>query len=178
MNFEQTERKGVVREGYQILLKAEARLLLPVEHKNIRLFYENMVHACLKWAVEVHGERVRAEFEKLETIKERSAFSTQHYRMIMRCPWQSERHAAILCESQLTDQWREPRKSYHRISHIWDLSEQTLLPIPQILKLFHTHLTKGTLPFRPDGIYPEGDELVFFRNATDSAPFLEKRLRR
>jgi len=34
------------------------------------------------------------------------------------------------------------------------------------------------LPFPPDGIYPEGDEMVFFRNVTEQTPFLEKRLPR
>ena len=96
----------------------------------------------------------------------------------MRCPWEEPPYLAILCESELTGQWREPQKSYHRISHVWNTDEELILPFAQILQNFGMKLSKDMLPFRPDGIYPEGENMVFFRNVTDQVSFLEKRLTR
>jgi hypothetical protein len=75
-------------------------------------------------------------------------------------------------------QWREPQKSYHRISHVWNLDEQLILPDSEILRGFGLRLTRNMLPFRPDGIYPCGDKMVFFRNVTEHLPFVERRIPR
>lgn len=176
MNIEKTELHATVREGYQILLRADAYLLMPTDKPKIRAFYEKMSQTCMKWAQEVHGEGLRKEFLALDGIREKSRFRTQRYRMQMSCPWQAERYVAFLCESELTGQWKTPQKSYHRISHVWDTEEELILPFSQILKQFGMPLTKEKLPFRPDGIYPMGDQLVFFRNVTDQMAFLEKKL--
>ena len=85
---------------------------------------------------------------------------------------------ALLCESTLTGQWRTPQTSYHRISHVWNTEEELILPFSQILSTFGSCLEKDQLPFRPDGIYPEGDEMVFFRNVTENVRFIEHRLPR
>ena len=178
MIFEQVEMHATVREGYQILLRADAFLLMPTEKPKIRAFYQRMADTCMRWAEEIHGESLRKDFLELEGIRERSLFRTQRYTLRMRCPFDEGRHTVLLCESKLTGQWKEPQKSYHRISHVWNTEEELVLPIPQILRRFGLRLTKNMLPFPPDGVYPEGQEMVFFRNVTDHLPFLEKRLSR
>ena len=132
----------------------------------------------MRWAQEIYGEALRRELLALESIREKSQFGTQRYQMRMRIPFEEGKHAVFLCESKLTGQWREPQKSYHRISHVWNLTEETLLPFSEILCRFGIRLKKDMLPFRPDGIYPDADEMVFFRNGSEQAPFLEKRLTR
>jgi hypothetical protein len=52
------------------------------------------------------------------------------------------------------------------------------VPLSQILAQFGMHLSRGLLPFRPDGVYPEGEYVVCFRNVTDQTPFLERKLPR
>ena len=56
--------------------------------------------------------------------------------------------------------------------------EELILPESQILRGFGLRITRSMLPFRPDGIYPSGDKMVFFRNATDHLPFVERKLPR
>lgn len=132
----------------------------------------------MNWAQEVHGELLRKEFLELESVKEKSRFRTQRYHFRMRVPWEGGGYAALLCESELTGQWKEPYNSYHRISHVWNTKEELILPFSQILMTFGVKLTKDMFPFRPDGIYPEGGNLVLFRNATETSVFLEKKLPR
>ena len=178
MKMEKAERHATVREGYQILLRADAELLLPEEKPLMRAFYERLAETCMTWAVSVHGEALRREFLALEEIREKSQFGTQRYRLRMRCVWEEGVWAAILCESDLTGQWKTPQKSYHRISHVWNTEEELALPFGEILENFGVRLAKNKLPFRPDGIYPEGENMVFFRNVTDNVAFLERKLPR
>ena len=167
-----------VCEGYQILLRAEAELFLPIDRPRMQVFYQKIADACMNWATDIHGEMLRKEFLSLDEIREKSRFRTQRYRLRMRIPWEEGPYASILCESDLIGQWHQPQKSYHRISHVWNTEEESVLPFTQILQDFGLRITKNMLPFRPDGIYPEAAEVVFFRNATESSPFLEKRLPR
>lgn len=178
MNLERKEMHATVREGYQILLRADAEYLLPVGRARMESFYESLTDTCMKWALEVLGERLRSEFLALESLREKSQFGTRRYRMCTRPVWEEGKYAAFLCESRLTGQWREMQKSYHRTAQVWDLEEETLLPQGEILRTFGVKLRQRMLPFRPDGIYPEGDELVVFRNATDRFPFEERKLPR
>ena len=140
MNMERSELKCNVREGYQVLLKSRAELFLLSDHPKIQSFYQQVGEACIKWVTEVYGERLRKEFLEIENIRERARFHTQYYLFRMRCPWEDGRYAAVLCESELTGQWREPQKGFYRISHVWNLEEELALPIPQILKYFQMRL--------------------------------------
>ncbi len=178
LKTETEELRATVREGYQILLRAEAQLLLPEEKPKIADFYRKTAGTCMRWAEQIYGEELRREFCALEGIREKSQFCPQRYRFRMRCPWEEEGYAVILCESDLTGQWKIPQKSYHRISHVWNLSEESILPFSQILRRFGMRLRQEKLPFSPDGIYPEGEKMVFFRNATDQTTFLEKKIER
>ncbi len=178
MEFERSEMHATVREGYQILLRADAGLVLPTERMRMREFYERLANTCMRWAVEVHGERLRKEFCELESVREKSAFRTQHYRLEMRFPWSEGKYLAVVCESRLDGQWHEPQKSYHRISQVWDTEEESILPTAQILQKFGFASGRRVRPFKPDGVYPEGERMVFFRNASESEPFVEKKLTR
>lgn len=169
---------ATVREGYQILLRADAEYLLPVDYAKLSSFYESLTDTCMKWALEVFGERLRGEFLALEGLREKSQFGTRRYQMRTCLVWEEGNFAAFLCESRLTGQWREMQKSYHRTAQVWNLEEETLLPASEVLRAFGVRLRRKMLPFSPDGIYPEGDALVVFRNATDRFPFEEQKLPR
>ena len=178
MNVTKKELHATVREGYQILMRAEAELYLPADYMRICEFYERMADTCMRWAEDIHGAALRHEFLQMESIREKSQYRMQTYRLRIHCPWEEGIHAVFLCESELLGQWREPQKSYHRISHVWNLEEELILPQSQILRDFGLRITRSMLPFRPDGIYPCGSKMVFFRNVTDHLPFVEKTLPR
>ena len=178
MTTEIFEQRAIVREGYQILLRAEAELLLPEGKPKIGEFYKRTAHACLTWAKEIYGEKLRREYLELESTREKSQFITQRYQMRMKSPWADTEHLVLLCESTLTGQWNNPERRYFRISHVWKLDEELMLPFSQIMEAFGMQVDRRQLPFRPDGIYPEGNEIVFFRNAGEKNKFLECRLPR
>ena len=80
---------------------------------------------------------------------------------------------AILCESYLLGQRSDKQNSYHRLSHVWNLDEESILPISQILELFGCGIKMRELPFVPDGVYPDGEELIFYKNPTLESPILQ-----
>ena len=171
-----TEKRGAcVREGYQVLLRAEADILLPDGKDVIGNYYRLLVEKCMSWATDVHGERIRQEFLSLEDLHDRALWRAQKYRFLMRIPWQSEHHIAILCESYLLGQGQDVQNSYHRLSHVWNLDEESILPISQILELFGCGIKMRELPFTPDGVYPEGSELIFYKNPTAEAPLAQSK---
>ncbi len=173
MNCESKEMNTVVREGYQILLRARARLLLPGDCPKITSYYEMLAEKCMAWAVEVHGEVLREEFLRLDSVHEKARMGCETYRFDMRIAWEGEGLCTILCESRLLGQNRTPVNSYHRLSHVWNVGEETILPAKQILSHFGM---KKLVSFQPDGIYPEGHELVFFKNPRGNTPFAEERI--
>ena len=130
----------------------------------------------MKWVLEVYGEQLRREFLSLESVHEKSHFRTQCYRMRLHIPWEKDGLAVFLCESHLTGLWKTPQRAYRRISHVWQVDEELILPFSDILQIFCVKLKRNMLPFRPDGIYPMGEELIFFQNATDTRLFSEHRL--
>ena len=169
-----TEKLGAtVREGYQVLLRAEAEILLPEGKEVINNYYRLLSDKCMSWATEVYGERIRREFLSLEDLHDRALWRAQKYRFFMRIPWQSEHHIAILCESYLLGQRGDVQNSYHRLSHIWNLLEESILPISQILDLFGCGIQLKELPFLPDGVYPQGGELIFYKNPTADTPLAQ-----
>jgi len=175
MDMEKKELHTTVREGYQILLRAEAEWYEPTEYEKICDYYRRLAEKCMTWASEVHGETLRKEFLSLESTREKSRFRTQEYRFVSHVLRIGEEYATVVCESWLKGGRGGSKKGYHRISHVWDLNEETILPFSQILKRFEPAEHDFVLPFSPDGIYPEGDELVFFKNPSDENSFLEER---
>lgn len=173
MELERRILRGATVEGYRVLLRAEADLLLPRDYPKIHAFYLALAEKCIAWATEVSGERVRQSYLKTESNVEKARFRTYRYSFRMRYPKSDEGHAVILCESQLSG--LDGRNAYRRLSHVWYLSEETVLPHRQILRLYAYGKRGIGCGFRADGIYPEEGELVFFKNATEKTDFMEKR---
>lgn len=173
LNTRVETRHLIVREGFQILLRADAVLCLPEESERIAAYYERTGTACLKWAEEAEGGRLRAAYLALESNRERSRFRAATYRLECRPVWENGDHAAWVCQSELCGQNGEP--FVRRMSQVWNLREQTLLPTGQILHLCRLRGRKKHPPFRPDGVYPQGNELVFFQNAAFGNPIREFR---
>jgi hypothetical protein len=171
-----TEKLWVtVSEGYQVLLRAEAEIVLPEGKDVITNYYRLLANKCMSWATEVYGERIRRDFLSLEDLHDSALWRAQKYRFLMRIPWQSEHHIAILCESYLLGQYQDVKNSYHRLSHVWNLDEESILPISQILELFECGIHVRELPFVPDGVYPEGEELIFYKNPTLDTPLAQSK---
>lgn len=176
MELEYLEIRKTVRHGYQVLLRVEGDLLLPTEAPKIRSFYEVLSSTCLSWAQEQYGEGLKKEYSALESNRERARFRTQKYHFRLQKCFEDQDLVAFLCESAFAERWSGEGEGYRRASQIWNKREETLLPPSQILKSFGFRLEKRMLPFSPDGIYPEGNSLVIFRNATARYGFLEKKL--
>ena len=173
MNTTTEKLAATVREGYQVLLRAEAELLLPTGKEVIGNYYRLLLDKCMSWATEVYGESIRHDFLSLEDLHDRALWRAQKYRFLMRIPWQNEHHAAILCESYLLGQRGSVENSYHRLSHVWNLDEESILPMAQILNLFGCGIKPKDLPFLPDGVYPDGEELIFYKNPTADTPLAQ-----
>ena len=175
MELEKREEKRSVREGYVVLLRASAQLLLPNEaYPTMRAFYQRIVDACMSWTEEIYGERLRAHFLSLTDIRERSHYRTLSYRFAMRVPWQETPYITILCESERKE--LDGSVDFYRICHTWNTEEETVLPYRQAIQLFRPKATKGEMPFVPDGIYREDDKIVIYKNKTLQNRFLEARL--
>jgi hypothetical protein len=129
----------------------------------------------MSWATEVYGERIKRDFLSLEDLHDRALWRAQKYRFLMRIPWQNEHYIAILCESYLLGQRQQMQNSYHRLSHVWNLDEESILPIPQILELFGCGIKIKELPFVPEGVYPDGGELIFYKNPTAEEPLAQRK---
>lgn len=173
MNTITEQIKATVCEGYQVLLRAEAELVLPEGKEFIGNYYRLLSDKCMHWATEVLGERIRREFLKTEDLHDRALWRAQKYRFVMRIPWSSEQYAAVLCESYLLGQRGSMQNSYHRHSHVWNLDEESILPPAQILQLFGGGISMRELPLVPDGIYPEGGDLILYKNPTATSPWEE-----
>ena len=175
MNTTTEQLRATVREGYQVLLRAEAELVLPEGKEVMSKYYRLLANKCMSWATEVYGERIRSDFLSLEDLHDRALWRAQKYRFSMRIPWQNEHYVAILCESYLLGQRSEKQNSYHRLSHVWNIEEESILPIGQILGLFGCGIRLRELPFAPDGVYPEGEELIFYKNPTKETPLAQRK---
>ena len=167
-------RHAAVREGFQILLRADAELWLPTGMEKTEEYYRRTADACMKWAEEAEGERLRADYLWLEDNRERSRFRAYTYRLECRPVWQTETHAAWVCDSSLHG--KDGECFTRRSAQVWDLREQMLLPFGQILRLCKWKDRKKRPPFRPDGVYPEREELVFFRNSDRAGEIMEFRV--
>ena len=106
---------ATVRDGYQVLLRAEARAELPTEYGRIALYYRTLGEKCIAWATEVYGERLKKEFLALQTIRERSSFGCGCYRFEAGSVWEAgEDLIAFVCDSTLTGVREGHSKRFHR----------------------------------------------------------------
>ena len=162
--------REVVREGYRVLLTAEAEIVLPVGMERIEQFYQRMCRACLEWVKQAEGERLRREYLCMEDPMERARMRGARYALRCTPVYDDGVYAAWECNSTLQSSRGLPRE--RRMAQVWQLAEQTGLPFSQILQAFPTD-PRGRPPFRPDGVYPKGEELLFFRNGEGDQPIRE-----
>ncbi len=176
MELEQICIRRSIRAGFQVVLRMEGSLEIPKEESSIRSFFQRLWELSLARAEE-YGGRLKDRYHALTDIKERAQVRMQTYQLQVRCCYEDPDCAAFLCEGILTGCWSgNVGEGYWRHSYVWNLREQTLLPPAQILERFSSHLSLRSLPFPPDGIYPEGESLVLYRNVTPFSPFLERKL--
>ncbi len=170
----QTEaRHAAVREGYQLLLRADAQLQLPVGKDRICEFYRRMSDACLKWATEAEGERIRSAYLALESNRDRARVRLATYQLSCKPVFERSPYVAWVCESVLRGEGTE---TVRRMSQVWNAEEETMLPMRQILETFRSKRSCKRPTFRPDGVYPVGEELVFFKNADQRESMKEARV--
>ena len=163
-----------VCEDYRVLLRADAELLLPSAYEKIADFYRRVGDACMEWVIGGEGERLRARYLSLEDHMERARVRTVCYHLRVIPVWETEDHAAFVCRSTLSASGETP--SEYVMSQLWNLSEQTVLPSRQVLRLCPP-AERQRPPFRPDGVYPQGDFLVFYKNERETQTAIEFRLR-
>ena len=177
MDWIREDLHASVREGYQILLRAECALFLPVGYEKIADYYRAVGQKCLSWVTEVHGERLRACFADAASVREKAAFGTAQYRFCMRCTYADDDLLALVCDTTLTGHLCEETMRQRRLSAVWLLLEETLLPHEQILSRFSLGKRALRVGFVPDGVYPDGEEMVLFKNAREGQGFCERWVR-
>ena len=177
MNLYQTEScRTAVREGYRSILQTDSRLILPTGWERIRDFYRRMGDACVRWAEQAEGERLRGQYLALEDHSQRARFRTGQYRLICEPVWEEFPYLSYLCRSDLEADGAVIQRV---MAQVWNTEEQTLLPMSQVLRSFPTVTPKKRPPFRPDGVYVLERELVFYRNGDGrGSELLEFRLER
>ena len=169
----QTEQcHTAVREGYRSLLTADSELRLPVGYPRICDYYRRVGEACVRWAEKAEGERLRQQYLAMEDHRDRARFRTARYRICCEAVWEETPYVTYLCRSTLQ---METGVTQRIMAQVWNLEEETMLPMSEILKRFPVQPPKTKPPFRPDGIYPLARELVFYRNGDGKRAFAEHR---
>ena len=163
------------REGYRCLLKCDAELILPQDHERICAYYRRMAESCLRWAEAAEGERLREAYLALEDHLLQARVGVAQYRLRCEPIWQESGYVSYLCRSVMRIGETETRRV---MSQVWNLEEQTLLPMSRIVKQFSGKTTPKRIPFRPDGVYPTEGELVFYRNGNAAEEGAEFRVPR
>lgn len=162
-----------VCEDCRVLLRVDAELLLPSEYEKISDFYRRTGEACMEWVIGAEGERLRAHYLSLEDHIERARTRTASYHLRITPVWERDGYAAFVCRSVLSSVGTAP--SERVMAQLWNLSEQTALPLRQVLRLCPP-AEREKPPFRPDGVYPQGDTLVFYKNEREKQTVTEFRL--
>ncbi len=176
MQLEHSQLNAVVRQEYQVLLRAHASLQLPTEQMYMRDFYTTLGQRCIHWAKNELGEQLCTAYLELEDIRERARMRTVFYRLEMKVAPCTAQHWVVLCESSLSGNAVTMGNWYYRLAHVWNIEEETILPSAQVMRLFSSQLSVRKLPFPPDGIYPQDGYLIFYRNQTAFHPFSEERI--
>ena len=177
MSVYQTERcRTAIREGYRSILQTDSEWCIPSDRERICEFYRRVRDACVNWVERAEGERIRARYLAIEDHGERARFRTAQYRLRCEPVWEEYPYLSYLCRSSFCEDGREICRV---MAQVWNLEEQTVLPMSQILREFPTTTPKKRPPFRPDGAYVLERELVFYRNGEgDASDSLEFRMDR
>ena len=126
-----TARK-LVCQDFQILLHAEVEIPVPKNYPRIRSFYETLSDTILRWAAEQEGERLRKEY-LAKDVRERARYRTKILRVQGETLQAEQGWYALVCRAKRIGQTEAESTC---ALHIWNLSEQTLLPPAEILSRF------------------------------------------
>lgn len=165
-----------VREGYRSVLQSDTEVWLALGHARMEEYYLRVRDACVKWAETAEGERLCEAYRAIEDHMERARFQTATYRLTCAPVWEESFYAVYLCRSVFgIGQERTERV----MAQVWNTAEDTILPMGQVIKVFPVEKSsKKRIPFRPDGVYPLAEELVFYRNANGERSYGEYRMKR
>ena len=166
MEWERAELHASVREGYQILLRADAALCLPIGQERIAAYYRSLAEKSISWICDVFGESLRKRFLALDDVRDMSRFGTRRYRFSMECVWERAPYVAFLCEGRLDGEADARACTRRRSAALWRTDTEQILPPRQVEELLLSDCKEKRPPFSPDGVYPRGKEVIFFQNPT------------
>ncbi len=172
MELECVERYRSFCGGYAVLLRLDARMERP-KSKKMAEYYDTLFNGCLSWA-ETYGKNLQKIYENTQNHAEKAGFRPRTYRLRIYPTYEDDRVIAFLCESAMMGQWKGPGEGYRRLSQVWNIREEQMLPPQQIMEYFGFHLSKKRLPFAPDGIYPQDGKLIIFQNLSGKYPFRQQ----
>jgi len=175
IEYEKERCHTAVREGYRSILQSDTEIWLPRGHGRMEEYYQRVREACVKWAETAEGARLREAYLATEDHMERARFQTAAYRLICAPVWEEFPYVSYLCRSVLQI---GHEKNERVMAQVWNTEEETILPMGQVLRVFPTQTAKKRIPFRPDGVYPLAEDLVFYRNASGGRTFGEYRIKR
>ena len=164
-----------VREGYRSILQSDTEVWLPRGHGKMEEYYLRVREACVRWAETAEGARLCEAYRAIEDHMERARFQTASYHLICSPVWEESPYVSYLCRSVLKIGGERKERL---MAQVWNFEEETILPMGQVLKVFPSEVSKKRIPFRPDGVYPLSEELVFYRNASDNRAGGEYRVKR
>ena len=164
-----------VREGYRSILQSDTEICLPRGYERMEEYYLRVREACVKWAETAEGARLCEAYRAIEDHMQRARFHTAAYRLTCSPVWEESPYVTYLCRSVLQIGGERTERV---MAQVWNTEEETILPMGQVLKIFPTGTSKKRIPFRPDGVYPLSEELVFFRNANGERIYGEYRMKR
>ena len=157
--YDEIRNRKAVREGYRILLKAEAILWLPREAEQVRDYYLRMGEACTAWAETVEGERLRSCFLAVEDPVAQWRIPTVRYGLSCFPVWEKFPHVGYVCRSVLR---QEGEETVRCMAQIWNLEEQTLLPEVQARRLMAEARGDKRISVPKGGVATEAEVEAFF----------------
>lgn len=166
MNGEQTELHRSIREDYRVLLYADAVLPIFGNDRMDRL-YQSAAGRFFAWAEE-EGERLRADYLALATVREKSRFPTVRVRLECRITWEDDSLCSVLLRVTRPDGTGE--KTGYLSGMVWNRAENTVLPLWQILAGFGGRKLLKRTGFVPDGAFLENGTPVLYRNPRTGQP--------
>lgn len=142
-----TARKSVCQD-FQVLMRTEVKIPIPVAYPVIRDFYQAMTDTVLRWTTEREGERLREAYLAAET-RERARYRTKLFRVWGEVlPTNGDWFALVCHARQIGRHGAETQSSLQ----VWNLPEQTLLPSKEIIFRFQdSDIAKYLTNFRKIG---------------------------
>lgn len=158
-----------IKEEYTVLVRLQSETELPEEKEKILSWNQELCKSVFA-GMEATAESVRTYYKGLESRKEKARFRTRWGRFTAKSYLIGEEHLLILCDVEWSAGIPElPNKK--RYAQVWDLREETLLPIKEICirwgKKLHFY------PWKPDGAYPTENGVILYQNERNGHPYRE-----